>query len=141
MAVLVKATWARLTAVPEIWGNRIYKAQLLQSDEKPAVFPYVVCSLAGGGNEPERPRKRVYNLLWQVRAISDQQEEAYAAALRLGEILSDADIRSTHPLDQGHESWVISSVTEEDTLDVVKVDESEMLYHVGAVWRVMILEK
>jgi len=145
MSVLSKATSARLTASAEMWANRIERAPLMRGEESPIQYPYVVCVFVGGGNQimPARLNKRYVDILWSIRAISDDLDEAYRAALRISELFANSDIRKANPLDSNYpnSSWEISSVTEGETIDTPQQIETEILYHVGSIFRVIMQEK
>lgn len=140
MSVLVKATFARLTAAAEVWESRVYRVPMMGSDDRPIVYPYVVCTLVGGGQINERPAKRYFELLWQIRAVDKDSERAYAAGLRINELMFDSDFTGANKLDQNHADWQISAVSEEETVDIPQQIESEILYHVGSVYRVVMQE-
>lgn len=139
MSALTKATKTRLTASSELWGGRVYKAAPLVSEDKPATYPYVVCTLAGGGIKPITKFKWV-EVLWQLRAVAKNQDVAYQCQARLSELFRDADISSAIPLDGGA-NWEISTVSELGMFDLIETIDSDRLFHAGSVFRITMQEK
>jgi hypothetical protein len=137
LAALMDAVSDRLGEGGEPWGARFYKDLAPQGTAR----PYVTYMFAGGGPTYEI-RASTPSVLLQVKAVADNQEDAYECMERIRQLLVDADYDSAKELDGGADWWI--NTTREDVLiDFTElIEQSKVIrYHAGLRIRVSMQAK
>lgn len=142
-AALTRATGACLLGSGgEVWGNRIFKdiapaMPASQALQRPFLLVSCISDVDSADVKAETPR-----ILWQIKAVANDQAVAYLCAARITDLFENADAGSDKELDGG-DYWVVRSVRKERGIDTVELEEdtNTQYYCAGALYRVLMQAK
>ncbi len=103
---------------------RVYFGQAAEA----ADFPYLLMNDAGGGSTNDTPRD-AFDLILQVKAVSDDGAEALLLSESVRGVLHNGSITLASP-------WKLLDIQHEAPFYFVENDERRQYYHAGGTYRV-----
>jgi hypothetical protein len=134
LAALERTLVLALEAPGAVWGANVYNGMAKAGTP----YPYLIFYTVGGGEDNDRKEQDATYLIG-VKCVSNRRGQALAGALQISTRLNDQGAQdSGNTLTVGGTDWMITTCTQERIIDVPDTfQETEPVYHVGGVYRIV----
>lgn len=129
----------RLKNANPLWGGRV---QPLGVASAALVKPYVVFSLAAGGNDEITPNRDNASFIISIKGVAEDMATAFAIDDTVNGLLNDSGRQDTSPRLPVHAVWDILNVTKGRMIYVEeKFSNAQSIYHAGHQYNVVMEHK
>ena len=127
----------RAMEIPEIWSNRVYRAQA----QTKAIRPYVIYVFSSGLKRQNTPNSDAEFLI-TIKCVADDAATSEAGAARIAELFDDLGQNRSTTLDCGTDWTLIHSQLTRYISLIENVDNgATQIYHDGAIFRFLLEAK
>jgi len=113
----------------EVWASRVYPDMAPDGTS----MPYVIFTVAGGGNSDFTPDRDNAELRVLIKAVSNGKASTVSAAARISALLKDQGAQEGGAV-SGDSNWIITTISEREMVDMTEFTNGQRFYHCGAYY-------